>query len=131
MTQQSGGIPDTYVFRGEGVHITYTLSEDMSPYLEYEEGGQKLAFNDPQVRRQQSELGDLISVTLKPSVDAGATVLTLILPPLNMAGQQEQHFETLAITTESYGILPHDGARLTYHARKLYGIAKFTQLPGE
>ena len=131
MTQQANAIPNVYEFTGEEIQITFSLSEDASPALDYRDAQQTLSFVDAQVRRQQSELGDLISVTLHPTVDAGATTLTLLLPPINMAGQNEQRFHTLAIVTQSFGILPHTGAKLTYRTLQLHGVAKLTTLPGE
>ncbi len=64
--------------------------------------------------QQESPLGPLVSVVLVPTIDAIAVTLTLLLPSINLAGQEEQDFETLAIKTTSYGMLPREGARLTY-----------------
>jgi hypothetical protein len=58
--------------------------------------------------QQESPLGSLVSVVLLPTVDAIAVTLTLLLPPINLAGQDEQDFETVAIKTTSYGKLPRE-----------------------
>ena len=123
MIQQTS-VPNLYVFSGDQTTITYSLSEDATLALDYQDAKGTLSFVDTEVRRQDSELGTLISVSLKRTVDAGATILTLILPPINMAGQTEQDFETFAIITQSYGILPRQGARLTYQALMLEGAAR-------
>src|SRR5437588_5546808 len=78
---------------------------------------------------QSSPLGLLVSVVLEPSIDAGALTLTLLLPPINMAGKKEQEFYTEAIKTRSYGILPREGARLTYEVLDLEGVAENVILP--
>lgn len=74
-------------------------------------------------------LGPQVEVVLVPTVDAQAVTLTLLLPPINMAGQDEQDFCTLAIKTTSYGILPKTGARLTYEVVELQGKAQHILLP--
>ncbi len=74
--------------------------------------------------QQVSPLGSLISVVLVPTVDAKAVNLTLVLPPVNMAGQKSQDISTLAIKTTGYGMLPKEGARLTYEVIFLNGVAE-------
>jgi hypothetical protein len=74
-----------------------------------------------------------VSVDPVPTIDAIAITLTLLLPPLNLAGQDEQDFETVSIKTTSYGILPREGARLTYEVINLQGTARYVlfALPGQ
>ena len=79
--------------------------------------------------QQESALGTQITVVLVPTIDATAVTLTLLLPPINLAGQDEQDFETIAIKTTSYGILPKEGARLTYEVIYLQGTAQHILLP--
>jgi hypothetical protein len=66
---------------------------------------------------------------LVPTVDAKAVKLTLLLPPINMAGHEKIDFHTLAIKTTSYGLLPREGARLTYEVIHLRGKAECIILP--
>jgi hypothetical protein len=131
MTTQDTSIPDVYEFTDGETHITYSLSEDATPSVDYHDAQESQLFVDTDVRRQDSELGTLISVSLKRTVDSGATILTILLPPIDMAGKKEQHFHTVAIRTQSFGMLPHEGARLTYHTLQLHGVAKLVPLPGE
>lgn len=79
--------------------------------------------------RSKAYFGPHINVVLVPTVDATAVTLTLLLPPINLAGQDEQAFDTIAIKTTSYGILPRVGARLTYEAINLQGTAQNVVLP--
>jgi Family of unknown function (DUF6624) len=72
--------------------------------------------------QEQSFLGQQVSVVLVPSVDGPSVNLTILLPPVNMAGQQEQHFDTIAIKTTSSGMLP--GVQLTYEVIFLQGTAQ-------
>ncbi len=118
MTQQDNQ-PNLFELSGHGVQVTYsTTGIDGHPHHE------NLAFSGSEIRTQQSELGTLVSVTLIRTVDAGNTVLTLLLPSIRLTGETAQPFETLAIITKTFGILPHEGAQPTYHAVKLSGSAQ-------
>lgn len=129
MTQQSQE-PNQFELTGDGVQITYQsghfIDRPNLPQFTYQDAENNLTFNKDEIRTQQSELGTLVSVSLKITVDAGATILTLLLPSINLAGETEQSFETLAIVTQSFGILPREGARLVYEdVLDLQGTARF------
>ena len=79
--------------------------------------------------QEQSFLGQQVMVVLMPSVDGPAVTLTLLLPSITMAGQQEQKFDTLAIKTTTSGTLPTGGAQLTYEVIHLQGRAQHLLLP--
>jgi hypothetical protein len=79
--------------------------------------------------QEQSFLGQQVMVVLMPSVDGPAVTLTLLLPSITMAGQQEQKFDTLAIKTTTSGMLPTGGAQLTYEVIHLKGRAQHILLP--
>ena len=74
--------------------------------------------------QDQSILGQQIHVVLVPSSDGISVNLILLLPPINMAGQNEQHFETIAIKTTNSGMLLTPGAQLTYEVLSLQGTAQ-------
>ncbi|HLI08537.1 MAG TPA: DUF6624 domain-containing protein [Ktedonobacteraceae bacterium] len=74
--------------------------------------------------QEQSFLGQQITIVLTPAADGPSVTLTLLLPPMNMAGQHEQDFDTLAIKTTSSGLLSPRGALLTYEVISLQGIAQ-------
>ena len=79
--------------------------------------------------QEESVLGPQVTVVLVPTVDAKAVTLTLLLPPINMAGHEKVDFHTVAIKTTSYGMLPREGARLTYEIIHLRGKAEHIILP--
>ncbi len=78
---------------------------------------------------EQSFLGQQVTVVLVPSVDGPSVTLTLLLPSMNMAGQHEQGFDTLAIKTTNSGMLSTRGAQLTYEVIHLQGKAQHLLLP--
>ena len=121
--------PTLYELRGENVRITYSTSSiNGQPQFSYQ--GPEIAentrtFTGAAIRTQASELGTLVSVTLIESVDAQRIAVTLLVPTIHLIGQEtEQSFKTLAIVTETFGILPHTGAQPTYHGVHLHGTAK-------
>ncbi len=127
---QQGREPNLFELTdGEDVQITYNathfIDQPTRPQLTYQDAERNLTFNRDAIRTQQSELGTLVSVTLELTVDAGATVLTVLLPPINLAEAEDQPFETFGIVTRSYGMLPRMGARLTYEdVVELDGVAR-------
>ncbi|KAM3091413.1 hypothetical protein ACKFKG_25700 [Phormidesmis sp. 146-35] len=93
--------------------------------LDYRGVEGSFTFRGEQITQQQSKLGLLISVTLQPDVDAGELSLTLILPPVNLAGEKQQDFTTLAVKARSLGfVVDRSGAQLKYEVLPLKGIAE-------
>jgi hypothetical protein len=97
--------------------------------LDYKGPEGNFTFSRDQVASQDSPLGLLITVVLERSIDAGALTFTLALPPVNMAGKKKQTFDTVAIKTKSFGVLPREGARLIDTAIYLEGVAEIVPLP--
>lgn len=121
--------PNRFDITGSGVQITYEpihfIDRPNLPQLTYQDSERNLTFHKGEIRTQHSELGTLVSVSLERTVDAGDSVLTLLLPSINLAGASEQNFDTLAIITRSFGILPHTGAGLDYTVlSNLQGVAR-------
>jgi len=115
---------------GDTVQISYSAlgpfidQPGLQPTFAYQDQELNLTFTGDQIRTQQSEIGTLVSVSLKESIDAGATTLTLLLPAFNLADTAEQPFETLAIVTQTFGILPNVGAGQVYDVIELDGVAR-------
>ncbi|MEO8973330.1 MAG: hypothetical protein ABI406_17225, partial [Ktedonobacteraceae bacterium] len=93
----------------------------------YQSSDSSLTFSGDDIRTQDSELGTLVSVSLLRTVDAGNTVLTLLLPGNVLQGSKAQTFDTLAIISKTSGILPHQGAERTYEVLNLNGTAAFVE----
>jgi hypothetical protein len=142
MSQNRSAHSYTFVNQSVSVRITYDPTVPASlagaqrssgPRLEYHGSEGDLIFprdydGPTQVSVQQdSPLGPLVSVILKPTIDAISVTLTLLLPPINMAGKEQMEFQTVAIKSTSYGLLPRTGARLTYEVISLQGTAHAEQ----
>jgi hypothetical protein len=74
--------------------------------------------------QEQSFLGQQVCLVLVPPVDGPWVNLILLLPPMNMAGQHEQQFDTIAIKTTSSGMPFTPGAQLSYEVISLQGTAQ-------
>ena len=142
MSQYRSADHYTFVNKSGSVQIKYDPSVSApstesqrsgGPRLEYHGSEGDLVFprehaGPTQVSVQEdSPLGPLVSVILKPTIDAMSVTLTLLLPPINMAGKDQLDFETVAIKSTSYGLLPRMGARLTYEVIPLRGTAYSVQ----
>ncbi len=113
-----------------------TLQINYSPHARLEYQGSEGHFVYPGVSpgrdmtvQEQSWLGQQVNVVLVSSVDGPSVTLTLLLPSMNMAGQDVQDFDTIAIKTTSSGVLPTPGAQLTYEVLSLHGTAQHLLQP--
>lgn len=94
--------------------------------LDYQGLEGQFSFSGTNIAFQQSPLGLLITVTLKPNLDAGGLDVTLVLPPIESGELDRLEFETIAIKTASRGrTVDPTGAFLTYEALSLSGIVSF------
>lgn len=123
MTQQ----PNLFTLDGDAQISYATTSINGQPHLTYQSSDSSLTFSGDDIRTQDSELGTLVSVSLLRTVDAGNTVLTLLLPGNVLQGSKAQTFDTLAIISKTSGILPHQGAERTYEVLNLNGTAAFVE----
>jgi len=113
-----------------------TLQINYYPHARLEYQGPEGQFGYPSASpgrdmttQEQSFLGQQVTVVLMPSVDGPTVTLTLLLPSITMAGQHEQKFDTIAIKTTTFGMLPSGGAQLTYEVIHLQGGAQHILLP--
>jgi hypothetical protein len=93
--------------------------------LEYYGPEGQLTFRGNDISQEQTVLGMLISVVLKPNADAGGLDFALVLPPVNLGGKAHQVFETVGFKIRSRGrLVKPAGSELTYEVVSLKGIAE-------
>ena len=93
--------------------------------LEYHGVEGQFVFRGDDITQEQTVLGSVVSVVLKPNADAGGLDFALILPPVNLGGEARQDFDTLGIRIRSRGRLIHPaGPELSYDAVHLKGTAE-------
>lgn len=74
--------PTTWVLAGGGIQVRFSVA---GPDLHYQDIHESRDFTSEEVRLADvSDLGTLVSVTLRLSVDSGSTSFTLLLPRVNL-----------------------------------------------
>jgi hypothetical protein len=127
MTSGAGVIerPNMYSLTGRGVTVSLTLTGITGePVLTYQDSHQALSFTGEDIRIEDGELGQLASVTLVKSIDAGFTTFSVLLPEMNLIGGNH-HVATVGITATHRTSLAGVGhGQLTsYHVVRLQGTA--------
>jgi hypothetical protein len=98
-------MPDDYVVGtdDEQVSVTYSTYGIVGPSLRYHNEADPTGVGEytaAQIRTEQSELGDLVTVTLEENPDAQRRVLTLLVPAVQLDENQAANgidIETLVI----------------------------------
>jgi hypothetical protein len=69
---------------GDGLHVTYTSTgPDGQPHLRFTSPTLTLGFTGTEIRTVAApDLGTLVSVTIRRTVDSGSTSFTLVVPPV-------------------------------------------------
>jgi hypothetical protein len=117
--------PNLYELSGKHLHITYSTSGiDGKPHFSYQDLHQTLSFSDDQIRVAETEIGILVSVTIRMTIDTGGGTFSVLLPHVNIPGEQSMPVQTLGITTlHKFSILPVKGQRDFYTPVHLHGSA--------
>jgi hypothetical protein len=122
---QAAQTPNLYQLSGKHLNITYsTTGIDGKPHFSYQDLQQTLSFTGDQIRGVVTEIGTLVSVTIRLTVDTGGTTFSLLLPRVNIPGEQTVPVETVGITTlHRFSVLPINGQRDFYTVTRLQGSA--------
>ena len=123
-----GNVADLFQLEHNDLHITYSTSSIAGkPLFNYKDAQQELSFSGDEIRTQESELGTLVTVSLKKTVDTGYTSLTLLLPKVKLGNAQQQAITALAIEVQHLiGQLPATGSLDKYqYVYHLHGSASF------
>lgn len=127
-TQQQAVTPDVYDLTGGQLHITYaTTSKDGRPYFSYQDGSQKLSFKGADIRQDKSEIGTLVTVIMRRTVDTGSTTFTLLVPTVRLKESSPAEVHTYGITTvHKFSVIPamNMGQIESYTSTELSGTAE-------
>src|SRR5258708_8373175 len=94
------------------------------PELRYKGVEGTFTFFSDRIEIQDSPLGSLISVLLKPNVGAGGLPFTLVLPPVNMGAKKKETFHTIGLKTPTVGNILTNAPHRTCMALQRNGLAK-------
>ena len=124
---QQNNVPNVYQLAGDGIQITYTVSNtNGEAQLDYQDAQGSRTFTGNQVNSEQSPLGTLITVFLLQTIDTGSITLTLVVPGVNLGNTTEQPIATFAVVTNNlFSILEIHTPRQTqvYQIYALQGTA--------
>jgi len=113
---------------GGGIQVTYsTTSLTGKPQLNFHHGIQAKNFSGDEIQTAETILGNLVTVFLVRTPDAGSTTFTLLVPAINLPASNSVHIATEGITTlHKFSIVgPHTGQREFYAVQPLRGTASF------
>jgi hypothetical protein len=109
------------------LHIAYSNgSLGSKTALVYQDAQQTLQFDESQMRRISSDLGEEVSVTLRLTPDAGSTSFTLVVPRVQLEVNERTQVETVGITAlHRFSIAPalDHGQLESYSVARLRGSA--------
>lgn len=125
--------PNQYLLRNPEVEVSYLTSGFQNqPYFTYNDGRQIQTFKGSEVRVIDTEIGELVSVTIQITVDTGSTSYSVLIPVINLADRATpEKFHTVGVRTvhKTALVLPSTGPRETYHIDHLEGTARAVEVP--
>jgi hypothetical protein len=96
--------------------------------LAYQDAHQSRSFRGDEIRIVDTDLGKLISVTLRMTVDMGSTSYCLVIPRMQILEGTTAAMQTHGVTTlHRFSIVPqlNLGQLDTYTSMPLHGTAQF------
>ena len=97
MTQIPFVEPNLYTLSGKHIHITYSTSGfDAKPHFNYQDPQQTLNFSGDEIRSVETDVGTIVSVTIRLTVDTGGSTFSVLLPHVNIPGEQSVPIRTVA-----------------------------------
>jgi hypothetical protein len=123
--------PNLFQLIGSQIHIMYTTSSvagTPTPTLTYQDPHQAISFHGDQIRTVECDLGTLVSVTLRMTVDTGSTSLSVFIPRMRIQqGTSAAVHTDCVITMHRFSVIPlfNVGQLDTYTVVPLLGTAEF------
>ena len=124
--------PNEYRLHNQGVKVTYVTNNFQGgPTFTYDDGKAK-TFRGPDVRILQTEIGNLVSVTLLETIDTGSTSYSVLIPIISLPNTTaNQKFHTAGVKTAHKTFLspPPKSLIESYQVDKLEGVAQSVVAP--
>ena len=120
--------PNLFHLQGGGIHVTYSTSSfGGKPSFSYQDANGSHNFSGDQINVVQTNIGSLVTVVIRLTVDSGSTSFSVLIPIVNLTGPgQSALLHTEGITTiHRFSIIPaflHGQIEL-YQATPLSGTA--------
>jgi hypothetical protein len=87
-----------FVLKGSGVEVDYTIGANPAiPAMVYTDGAFQKKFKPSEIRSRDTGLGQIVSVALILTIDAGGERFGFFLPLIDVARGQTAHFRTVGV----------------------------------
>lgn len=99
------------------------------PQFSYKDGELDLSFSGNDIAREDTLLGEIVTITLKIAVDVSVRTFTLLVPKIRLRMGDQVSFDTLGIEmiNRSGAFVPPPGPTgvlQTYRSHQLQGVAE-------
>jgi hypothetical protein len=119
-----------FVLKGSHVTVEYTIGGNPSfPALTYSDGAFQRSFKPDAIATDDTGLGELASVALVMSIDAGGERFGFFLPSIDVPSGETAHFHTIGIYEMFSGpdSIPHRPS--TWRCIEMSGTAQNVIVP--
>jgi hypothetical protein len=128
MTMTDKPTPNLFELRAKQLHISYSTSGiDGKAHFTYQDAQQTLSFKGDQIRALDTEIGTLVSVSIRRTVDTGSTTFSILIPTVNLDATRSANIATRGITTiHKFSMIPafNSGQTEIYSTVILNGTAR-------
>ncbi len=118
-----------FELNGNLIHVTYSSTSILGgPLLSYRDDQRSLSFKGDEIRIQNTELGELITVTLESIPDLKTVLFSILLPIVTVMPQSSgTRIKVPGITTTNPTTIagPPSGPQQLYALVNLRGTAQF------
>ena len=120
-----------FTLKGHGVEVEYTIGITPGiPAFIYKDETISKDFPSTAIQTDQTDLGNLVTVPLEVTVDAGGTTFSVFLPTFDVPKDKTVEFKTIGIYREVRGpvILPAQQT-VTWRTIQMHGNAETVIVP--
>jgi hypothetical protein len=130
-----------FELNGQDVKITYRIGGDIGPVttggsrlivLTYDDKARDIheGFRANQIDTAQTPLGMMVTVTIRMTIDSGATSFSMFLPDLDVPHGQKMKFNSLGVYRDARGpfVIPKE-VKVSWSSIQLDGVAETVILP--
>jgi hypothetical protein len=132
--------PNLYQLSGGHLHVSYLTHSGPAtpqfpqgpPHFTYQDESQILSFSGSNVEVVQTELGQIVSVRIRLTVDSGSTTFSVLVPRVNLVPGQPAQVHTEGITAiHRLSLAPglNHGQQDHYSVTPLHGTASDVIVP--
>jgi hypothetical protein len=122
-----------YALEGPDVKITYRQGATRGLIvLTYDDAARDIheGFRFDQIDTVQTPLGSMLTVTIRMTIDSGATLFSFFLPEINVPGEQTVGFNTIGVYKDISGpiVIPRE-VKIAWCSIQLSGSAQNIIVP--